>query len=1245
MSKVNQIEKSINELEGGRFQKLCDSFISLKEKVLITGTGSQDGTDKTVRGTPDSYYVNNNGQYVFIESTTQQTELLQKMQDDIKKCFDTSITHIPVDKIDSIVYFHVKKLLPHERLTIYELCEAAGCKLINYDASSLSQELAYQFPQIARDYLNISIDINQILIPKYFIEEKSRTITLNNKFYYREKEIQDIYEALGDIDLVIITGNPGTGKTRIALQVIEKYLTEHPNYNGYCIENRSAEIETDFIDLYSSQDSIILLIDDANRLTQLNMILSYIDLNPHKLKILITIRNYALKTITEAMQNKPYKQISINNFNRAQIKEIISDASIGIHNPLFIDRICDVSKGNGRLAVMAAQVAIQENRLSSLVNTIKIYDSYFRDLNSIFTAGTCLKIKQVLGIISYFQFIDMSSPPCDLYTNFQIPESEFWEAILQLYNYEIVDLYENQVCKISDQVIATYYFYKIVLEEKLISFEIFLTNYFSKKYVGKMKDTIFPIANTFDFNRIIQIIKVPIEQQWELLFHEQEYKALYDYASTFYFVIPYKVLNYTNMIIDSAEIDTEKLIFTSNYHGITDKVYELLNRLIGLYPSNNKMSLQLACKYFLKCNSKAHDFLEFILLSFKYNPNVIQYSVETQKELFTTLFQQAGENDLINLAIVYIAPNFLKMEHEDSYSEGMNYTISYFALPFNSMIQELHDLILSYTCNFCLDRYIEFLDRYYDLMRAMHVTTTTELRKALLFDSKYVVDYMIKHFSFEGLRHNTYVNKYKELLEQYKVDCEALNKLVQSANTDLFKVYSILNMNPFDRLYIKSEETSYQEIQEKHKALIAESIKNFSLQDYIILLESIEHELQSKQSQNNYNLVNSIEKMLEVLTRDRELFLEIIRYVIEHQNVLNLTFYTIPSFYLKAHPQHHLELYKVISEKQYKNKDQWNYYFFSTIFDTFFSNIYYDEFKIFIRKIFIDWNFFFDCFMKLEQYKEGSFIVFLEILYSNRTQNNVSFSILFNPYSDINKDIFLFFENNTELLKKIYLYQISRDPGTDHSGAILGKLLSQDPQFIIGYLETVYSKLTYVSDHIGHPNFECIWLLDNYTEIIIAAFDYIEHKESFVNDGIFLNSFFEITHETDRMQICDRQQQFLYDLIQSRSSDYYAMNLIFRPIKKFFWEEMPNFAFAFLERSNSLEAIKSISFNYEFYTGDYTFLQPFNRMLSFWKKLQETLDDIKFIEIKNYIDEQIISWEERITIEKRKQFVGYLDYL
>lgn len=1246
MSKVNQIEKAIRELEGGKFQKLCDSFITVKENVEITSVGSHVGTYKTVKGTPDSYYTKENGQFVFIEyTTTQKKDLLEKILDDIKKCFDISKTEIPKEQIDRIIYCHIDKLEAAEKSKVIKLCQENGCDFVNYDLSSLSFELAHYYPQVANDILGISTDTQQILIPEKFIEEKSRTITLKNSFFHREDEKEQIKAALETYDLIVITGDAGTGKTRIALELIFEYLKEYPNYFCCCIENRYATLEDDFLNLYNSHDNILLLLDDSNRIAQLSMILSFVNQKPQKLKLILTVRNYAINTVLEAIRDKTFKTIDIKKFNRGQIKEVISDESIGVKNPVFIDRICDISKGNARLAIMAASVAIDENNLSSLSNTIYIYDKFFKDLNRIFLDRSNENIKKTLGIIAFFHIIDKNIPPTDLYTNFEISETDFWDSIYELYNYEIVDLYENQVCKINDQIIATYYFYKIVFDEKLLKVESFLLYYFPK-YSERMREAIFPSANTFDFQKILDALKIPVESQWDFLLKSDEYETLYEFANTFYFVIPNKVLIYINKIIDSIDGDTDKLIFETNYHGVNEKLYKLLRKFASFNSDSVKISIQLASRYFLKCNSKAHDFYEYSVYSFGFNPSIIHYSIDIQKTFFYTLFDQAEKNDLLNDVIVVIAPQFLKMDHENSYTEGMQYTISFFGLPFNRMVQELHEIILNYLSSLSVDRYIIFLERYIRKMRSIHLKDTKELKKALLFDSDFILAFVEKTFNFDDLKYSIIFNNYKDLLNLYKVSNIDLDSITEKASTELYKVYLTLNIDRIERRELRSEGKSYQEIEEIHKNEIASAITNYELKDFKILFEYIEKEILRNPEQNNYFLSSSAVKILEILTKKRKLFFEVIEFIMTQENNLKISFHSIPYIFIKENPSNHLELYNLIKDKQYYNNHQWIYSFFSALPESQISEFYYNEFETFLNSIVVNWNIFFDCIIKFDNFKKGSFIKFMKLLYENRLTNNISFSIILNPYSDYRKNIISLFEEDEILFESIYLYEIQRDASEDLDGFFIKHFLMKDPNFIIKYLDTIYSKDIHISDYISHSDLSSVWELDNYYDIMDIATNFILSKDPFIMDSCFLNVFFELknTNNKNIENIKNNQIKFINMFIESNYTNIKSINLIFKPIKKFFWDIMPDFAFSFLEKSNSIEAIKSISFNYEMYSGGETFLPVFNKMLSFWEELRLKLDDLKFIEIREFVIEQIDNWREQISSEKKKQFIGHLYY-
>ena len=80
MSKINQIQNKLLELEGGTFQKLADAYLHKKGYEQINPLGSLIGVNKVRKGTPDTLIPLNNGKYVFAEHTTQQKDIYKKLE-------------------------------------------------------------------------------------------------------------------------------------------------------------------------------------------------------------------------------------------------------------------------------------------------------------------------------------------------------------------------------------------------------------------------------------------------------------------------------------------------------------------------------------------------------------------------------------------------------------------------------------------------------------------------------------------------------------------------------------------------------------------------------------------------------------------------------------------------------------------------------------------------------------------------------------------------------------------------------------------------------------------------------------------------------------------------------------------------------------------------------------------------------------------------------------------------------------
>ena len=65
MSKINIIQQKIKELSGGEFQNLCDIYLYKKYNFPnICSLGTEDGTNKSTKGTPDSYVITSESKYI-----------------------------------------------------------------------------------------------------------------------------------------------------------------------------------------------------------------------------------------------------------------------------------------------------------------------------------------------------------------------------------------------------------------------------------------------------------------------------------------------------------------------------------------------------------------------------------------------------------------------------------------------------------------------------------------------------------------------------------------------------------------------------------------------------------------------------------------------------------------------------------------------------------------------------------------------------------------------------------------------------------------------------------------------------------------------------------------------------------------------------------------------------------------------------------------------------------------------------
>jgi len=366
MSKLTDIKQKINQLDGGKFQVLCDAYLSKQGYKNIFPLGMKSGTHKTTKGIPDTYFTEVDGKYILVMYTSQITgDTYKKILDDIQDCFDSGKTGLNNSDIKEIVYCHTSSnLTAGQDKALRDFCKQRGVLFVSYGVDTIAHDLYNKYPTIARDELSVSIDTGQILFDQDFVEIYNKNVLsapLDTVFQFRETEMSKLFDALNTTNVVIISGQAGVGKTRLGLEVSRKYIAAQ-NACFYCIRSNGLPVYEDLRAFLSVPGKYILLVDDANQLTGLEHVVQHSQKSGYDVKIIITVREYAkVKVVRDICEIVRPEVIQINKLKDEEIGKLIEE-NLEILNKNYIDKITRIAEGNARIAMLAGKIALEASK-------------------------------------------------------------------------------------------------------------------------------------------------------------------------------------------------------------------------------------------------------------------------------------------------------------------------------------------------------------------------------------------------------------------------------------------------------------------------------------------------------------------------------------------------------------------------------------------------------------------------------------------------------------------------------------------------------------------------------------------------------------------------------------------------------------------------------------------------------------------------------------------------------------------
>ena len=607
LDRITAIEQAIERLEEGAFQRLCNDFLSREGYHGIVALGSKSGSNKTTQGTPDTYFCEIDGKYVFVEYTTQKNDLKNKIIGDLDKCFDETNTGITTNQIIKIIYCHTSSNLSvrvDDELKKY--CAEKGVELELIGINNLADQLCRKYPGVVKDHLGIAIDTQQIQSVEDYVKQYNSndlSASLSTKFQFRQKDVELIDTAFEKHRVVVLSGNAGVGKTRLAIEYANRRKTQKQE-KIFCIHNRALGIYDDLQMYFCMPDKYFIIIDDANQLSELRLVMELANRKDegYDVHILITVRQYALEKIRRILADIVYfEEISVGVLSDDEIKALVKE-EFGIVNQHYLDRIADIAKGNARIAMLAGKTASDANKLESINDVSQLYDAYYGKAFREARLDADIQLQTVAGVIAFLNSarMDALDPVLPIMQEQGIDADTFKKRVYELHDLELVDICRDTAVIISDQCFGDYILKYVFFDAKTIRLSVMIDACFvpfrqrTMQAVNNLRSNF----NNVNIENYTNSEAIAVWDKWE----KEQNDQFWEYVKSFYPIKQIETLMMINARIEEVEdvdFPIEQLDFENKSNiGISDELLSMLDGFARL--DNYETAIELYIKYYMK---------------------------------------------------------------------------------------------------------------------------------------------------------------------------------------------------------------------------------------------------------------------------------------------------------------------------------------------------------------------------------------------------------------------------------------------------------------------------------------------------------------------------------------------------------------------------------------------------------------------------------------------------------------------
>jgi hypothetical protein len=1208
---VNIIQKRIKELEGGAFQKLFDAYLVKKYKFANFQTlGVQAGTNKSTKGTPDSYVYTDDGKYILINygSVSISSQAFKKIKQDVLSCFNKARIELDPSRIEKIICGHCSTDITIEQdEEIRNL--VPGVEIEPIGIATLSHDLAYKYPHIANDHLRVPIDTYQFFNIDEFIEKHNKEIIkapITKNFLYRNKELDLICQNINANRVTVLTGPSGIGKTRLAIEVCRN---QKQSTKVLCVLSNGGPLHEDLSYYIDDPGEYLILFDDANMVGSFNRVLKLLcDYpNEYKIKLLITVRDYAKNDIIKLLSKySTFSPIEIGPFSDNEIEDILKK-ELDIQNFYYLERINEIANGNIRLAYLAGINAVK-GRYPAIRSAEDIFKNYY---NTIIEDEIKLNKSEIIWLFLITVAGPVYKDSNQLYTKLKdqfcanVDEKDILERLYQL---EVVDWIENKVIKISDQSFGNYITYYVLFTKKWVDIKSFI-QIALPLCRDKAIYTLQTLTNIFYSKDLSDYVKESIIFVWDNASPEHEM----EYLESFYKVDPDRAL----YIIQNH---IEKISNKESYYTI-DVITKYIGILGGFkYTTNYGDSIDLIMELYTKRPDLKDLIVSMIKNKLLYDQMSLTNKYNKEAILIDRLWQltQNGTNYSNSILYLEIVGKALSVSDIEIYGSSKDENIYRYVKIFLVLTDELKNLRSNMWKSLGIllqqNKYTQYI--YQIIIKTLSTYNELpqdELKAFLLSDLESIFSYVINS-NEPNFDDAMIVYKYNNIASNNGIIIDPCYHIENAA----FKFYKLLNFKPLPQ-------KNYAESVKLFKDMIEEEIKSYKLNDF----KELFYKIRDIPEQKRCNLNHGGNVIFELLEKDHDLYQQVLTEYLEAGAPLDLKG-NRPINYLLDHIGYK-KTYDLINSIKFESKDDWLLLIWKSVKDNDINEKIVSDFHRFIENYLKkNNNNFSPSINMLNKYCKNYSNYTKEIIQAIINNQVISYNFIQSVYvEDKIDDCLRFFNNNLDLLGEIYINAKRIDKWIDYNGKLFTGIFQASPLIWNNYVMWLNDDINnYRYDQLTseQPIFDLIWQTQEWNKHIDYAFTVMIDTNIVIEQQAKL-----LFNQSNNDSIMNKKKHWLLDSLHKRINNVDYCKKIIEVVVYAMPDFKKEFILEFLNENKIIEDFKKINLFPMSYisTGIESKISIIQDKITFLQELKECLNTMNnCIPHKYYLSNEILALEK-----------------